>query len=168
MSEQRLLVLIRHAKAETPGNKPDHDRVLTDRGLSDAAAVGNWLKEKGLQPDAVWCSTAARTRETWAAIVERSGNGSLVDHDQRIYDAAPGALLDVLRESPERARIVALVGHAPGVPAIAAALTEGSGSQIDFHEHFRTSGVAVLEIPAGWPDLAPGAASVRELFVGRG
>lgn len=167
MSEQRLLVLIRHAKAEPYGEGPDHERVLTDRGVADAEQVGSWLKEQGFQPDAVWCSTAARTRETWAAIVERSGNGALVDHDQRIYDASPGSLLEVLRESPQRARIVALVGHAPGVPAVAAMLSEGNAADLDFHEHFRTAGVVVLEVPGDWADLAAGVAEVRDRYVGR-
>ncbi len=169
---RRLLVLIRHAKAEPYGSVPDHERTLTDRGVRDAGAVGSWLKEQGVQPDAVWCSTAARTRETWAAIVEQSRNGSLVDHEQRIYDAGPATLLEVLRESSARARTVAMVGHAPGIPAIAAALTEGNGDfdgePVDFHDHFRTSGVAVLEIPVEWADLAPGVATIRELYVGRG
>lgn len=170
MSEHphRLLVLIRHAKAEPYGDGPDHERALTEQGAADAKAVGSWLKSIGLQPDLVWCSTAARARETWAAVVEGSGNGSLVDHEQRIYDASVGTLAEVLRESPERARVVALVGHAPGVPALAAALTEGSDSDVDFHDHFRTSGVAVLEISGNWAELTAGVATVREVFVGRG
>lgn len=167
MSETRTLILIRHAKAEPHGAVTDHERVLTDRGTRDAEAVGAWLKEQSITPDFVWCSTSARTRETWAAIVAGSGAGPIVDHEQRIYDASPRTLLEVLRESPPEARTVALVGHAPGVPALAAGLTEGQ-SAVDFVDHFVTSGVAVLSVPTQWAQLAPGSATVEATFVGRG
>ena len=39
----RTLVLLRHAKAETPGELPDIERRLTTRGERDADAAGFWL-----------------------------------------------------------------------------------------------------------------------------
>lgn len=167
MSEERTLILIRHAKAEEHGLRPDHERELTERGVRDAREVGRRLKSEGLRADFVWCSTAARTRETWAAIVEGSGDGAIVDHDQRIYDASPRTLAQVLTETEAAARTVVMIGHAPGIPMLAAALTEGS-SPIDFGDHFVTSGVAVLTVPVEWADLAPGAATLSTVFVGRG
>lgn len=167
MSEERTLILIRHAKAEDHGLRPDHERHLTDRGARDAREVGRWLRSEGLRADVVWCSTAARTRETWAAIVEGSGDGVLVDHDQRIYDASPRTLAQVLTETESSARTVVMVGHAPGIPMLAAALTEGSEA-IDFADHFVTSGVAVLRVGVEWADLAPGTAELSASYVGRG
>ncbi|MBD2758393.1 histidine phosphatase family protein [Yimella sp. cx-573] len=167
MSDVRTLVLVRHAKAEPHGTRPDHERELTERGMRDAAEIGRWLKQESISPDFVWCSTSARTRQTWAAAVETSGAGSIVDHEQRIYEASPRNLLEVLRETPKEAHTVVLVGHAPGVPALAAGLTEGN-SAVDFGDHFVTSGVAVLDVPVRWADLVAGVASVRSIFVGRG
>ena len=43
----RTLILLRHAKAETPGDIDDYDRALTDRGRSDADAAGSWLADAG-------------------------------------------------------------------------------------------------------------------------
>lgn len=163
----RTLILIRHAKAEPHGSRPDHERDLADRGVRDAREIGRRLRADGVRPDVVWCSTSARTRETWAAIVEGLGNGPLVDHDQRIYDASPRTLLEVLRETADDARTVVLVGHAPGVPMLAAGLTEGNETT-DFVDHFVTSGVAVLAVPVAWADLAPGSADLVSAFVGRG
>ena len=45
VSDDRTLVLLRHAKAEQVPGKPDHDRELTDRGARDAAAAGTWLRD---------------------------------------------------------------------------------------------------------------------------
>lgn len=167
MTDARMLVLIRHAKAEPHGTVADHERALTERGVRDAREIGRWMKDESIKPDFVWCSTAARTRQTWASIVDASGAGPLVDHEQRIYDASARTLVEVLRETPENASTVVLVGHAPGVPAVAAVLTENN-SAVDFADHFVTSGVAVLRISGEWAELTGGVADLKGVFVGRG
>lgn len=164
---ERQIVLVRHAKAVEPGSVEDHERPLTERGTADAQEIGRGLKERGLKPDFAWCSTAMRTRQTWASAVETLRTGGLVDHDHRIYDAAPGTLVDVLRETPDDVSTVVLIGHAPGVPGVAAALTEGSGAGVDFQAHFRTAGVAVLGTDIAWADLAPGVCDLVDHFVAR-
>ncbi|MFI5495377.1 SixA phosphatase family protein [Actinoplanes sp. NPDC051859] len=64
----RTLILLRHAKAETPGELLDVERRLTDRGRRDASAAGSWLALQGLLPGLVLCSSATRTRQTWHAV----------------------------------------------------------------------------------------------------
>ena len=64
----RTLVLLRHAKAETPGEVFDYDRRLAPRGAADAVAAGAWLAAHDLLPDLVLCSPAARTRQTWHGV----------------------------------------------------------------------------------------------------
>lgn len=165
---QHRLVLIRHAKAQDPEpGQVDHARSLTDKGVRDARALGRWLKQEGVRPDVVLCSTAARTRETWAGITEGSGFGTLVDHEQRIYNASADALLAVLREVPDKARTVVLIGHAPGVPVLAAVLTEGTGSDVDLDEAFHTCGSAILEFEGAFSDLTAGAATLTATHLGR-
>ncbi|WP_434742325.1 SixA phosphatase family protein [Micromonospora sp. SH-82] len=67
----RTLVLLRHAKAETPGEEIlDVDRPLVARGRAAAVAVGTWLDRYGLRPDVVLCSPALRTRQTWAGVAD--------------------------------------------------------------------------------------------------
>jgi phosphohistidine phosphatase len=68
----RTLILIRHAKSdwEHPA-LDDHDRPLNARGQRSAPRIGAWLAAQGLAPDAVLCSTARRTRETWQGIATR-------------------------------------------------------------------------------------------------
>ena len=50
----RRLILTRHAKSswDDPG-MDDHDRPLNSRGLRDAPAMGQWLRDKGHLPDQV-------------------------------------------------------------------------------------------------------------------
>lgn len=66
--DQRTLIIVRHAKAESFGNTPDLSRPLTPRGHADANAAGAWLAAHGYRPDLVICSPAKRTRQTWHGI----------------------------------------------------------------------------------------------------
>ena len=166
----RQLVVVRHAKTADPGGSPDHERALTERGHADARAMGEWLKDHGVRVDLVLCSTAVRTRETWADIVESSGLGALVEHDQRIYNASVDDLLSVIGREGHSSRSIALVGHAPGIPALAATLTEGvaaepNGPTLD--DGFPTCTVAVLEVDVPWKKLAPGTARLTAVHTAR-
>src|SRR5262245_14700502 len=115
----RTLVLLRHAKA-VQHDRADHARPLADRGRRDARAAGEWLAtylaahDAGL--DLVLCSTSARTRETWQYASAAGLDAGDVWYDRRIYNAAAETLLEVVREAPETAGTVLLIGHAPGVP----------------------------------------------------
>jgi phosphohistidine phosphatase len=157
----RTLILLRHAKAADPAGRVDLDRPLTERGEADAAVAGAWLKSEGLTPTQVLCSPALRTRQTWAAVVEASGQGGLVDHDQRIYSSSDRQLLELIREVEDDAKVVALVGHSPSIPYLAATLDDGEGdadARAALDEGFPTCTAAVFKVSTDWADLAPGAA----------
>jgi len=63
---QKILYILRHAKTEAAAaQQDDHERALTKRGLADAQAMGEYLRQQGIRPDRVVCSTAMRTRQTW-------------------------------------------------------------------------------------------------------
>ena len=64
----RTVVLVRHAKAESGEEGADHERRLTDAGRRAAAEAGQWLAGRVPAPDDVWCSSAVRAVQTWAAM----------------------------------------------------------------------------------------------------
>lgn len=159
----RRLVLLRHASAE-PGGVRDEERHLTDAGVHEARLLGRWLKDEGLLGDAVVCSPAMRTRETWAAIQEETGHGVLIAMEPSVYDADVDALLRVVAEldatAPE-ARTAVLVGHAPGVPQLAHDLCGGRGEGLDVVTHgFVPASAAVLDVAGPWAAFVPGAAQL--------
>lgn len=170
-SQDRTLILLRHAKAEQGNYDRDHERELTGRGVRDAAAAGKWLHEQGIGIDEVLCSTAARTRQTAEAVWDGGCPEADVRHDRRIYNASADTLLSVVREADADANVVMLVGHAPGVPALASVLADGEGHD-DAHElmaqGFPTTGLAILRYDGRWEDLAPGAAYLQSFVVPRG
>lgn len=169
-AQDRTLVLLRHAKAEQQRWDDDHERELTGRGRRDAAAAGRWLVEHGYGIDEVLCSTSARTQQTAEAIWDGGCPETEVHLDRRIYLAPPDRLVDVIREADEDADVLMVVGHAPGIPALAELLCDGEGSS-DGHramaDGFPTCGVAVLQYSGRWSDLEFGEARLERFHVCR-
>lgn len=169
-AEDRTLVLVRHAKAEQGGYDADHERELTRRGHRDARAAGAWLCEQGIGVDEVMCSTATRAVQTCEGIWSAGCSEADIREDHRIYDASADRLLQVVREAESDANVVMLVGHAPGIPALASILAEGAGSD-RAHElmsqGYPTAGVAVLRFSGHWSDVSAGVARLDRFHVAR-
>ncbi|MEV4971089.1 SixA phosphatase family protein [Streptomyces scopuliridis] len=163
------LIVLRHAKSAWP-DVPDHERPLAARGRRDAPAAGRWLRAAGCVPDLVICSTARRTRETWALVAPELDAWPLVFYDPRVYEASAAELLGVLRDVPEGQRTVLLIGHQPGVQDVVLSLA-GHGddeAMARARGKFPTSAVAVLTLPGSWADLTPDTATLTDFAVPRG
>ncbi len=170
-SEDRILVLLRHAKAEHGGYERDHERELTARGKRDASAAGHWLVEHAIGLDEVICSTSARTQQTAEELWVAGCPEAEVHFDRRVYNASPGTLLEVLRESDPEASVIMLVGHAPGIPALASMLADGEGSweaHQAMSQGYPTCGLAVLRYSGHWAALGESMAVLDRFHVARG
>lgn len=157
----RQLLLLRHAKSAWDDlDLDDFDRGLAPRGLKAAPAMGKAIKELGLIPDLVLCSTAVRTRATLTLLLRQLPQ-PLPDirFEDRLYLAPPMTMLDVLATAGGNHDCVMMIGHNPGIHALALELT-GSGSNKHIGElasKFPTCALAVLEVsPLRWRDLTPG------------
>jgi phosphohistidine phosphatase len=143
----KRLLLLRHAKAERaqPGEK-DLDRVLTDRGRSDAARLGAYLARHGLIPDQAVVSTSARTRETYTHVAKALGKAPPALFDERIYESSPQAILDVVFETKPKSATLLVVGHNPSLQELATMLTASGDldARRRLKEEFPTAALAVL------------------------
>lgn len=168
----RRLVLVRHAKSDWPDDVGDHERPLAPRGRRDAPAVGRWLATHLPRPDLVLVSDARRTRETWELAAEAyQPRVEDVRQEPRAYAASVDTLLWLVRETPDPVRTLVLVGHNPGMQALAAALDDGRGdahARTRMREKFPTSGIAVLEVRGDWADAAPRGCRLVDFAVPRG
>ena len=172
----RTLVLFRHAKSAWP-DVPDHDRPLARRGVRAAPVMGRWLRNAGLVPGQVLCSTARRARETWQFAQAGLAASPPVTFDGRIYAAAPADLLAVIREVTPATGTLLLIGHNPAIEDLARLLaaapvgprTGGSHhSDLDrMRSKFPTAGIAVLQFGGTWPGLAPGRARLTAFVTPR-
>jgi phosphohistidine phosphatase len=162
----RTIVLLRHAKADWP-QVPDHERPLADRGRQDAPAAGRRLADDGLSPDLALCSTAARTRETWKLAAHELPHRPRTVYEERLYEATLGDLLALLGETPEDIGSVLLVGHNPGMHALADALAgsaDGDALALMNRVGFPTAAFAVLTFTGRWKSVEHGVARLTAFW----
>lgn len=155
----RRLMLMRHAKAETStSGQRDLDRALAPRGRAVAPLMGRYMMQHALAPDHAVVSPSRRTRETWEMVAPAFGKQPKFAYEPRIYEAAWKMLLGVVRETPQDAHTLLLVGHNPGMQELAAVLT-GTGETEARHrlqDKFPTSALAVIDFPTDdWQSLKP-------------
>ncbi|MGP3683549.1 SixA phosphatase family protein [Streptomyces sp. IBSNAI002] len=162
----RRLLLVRHAKAVPKGQTDDFDRPLSDRGRTNAPGAGRWLAGSGYGADLALCSPSRRTRQTWELMLPALTSPPPTVYDDRLYDATPSVLVEVLAARGGNLGNVLLVGHNSGIHELASALC-GSGPAdllARLREGFPTSGVAVVDLADGWDAVTPGHGRLAALW----
>jgi phosphohistidine phosphatase len=164
----RRLMLLRHAKTERPGpGERDRDRKLTKRGRNDAPVVGNYMAHHGLIPDLVVVSPAERAEETWTLVAPAFAKAPRVVSDERIYNASPAGLMEVIAEARKAHLLVLIVGHNPGLHDLAVQLIASGDVEARerLAENLPTTGLVVIDLPFDdWSHLHPQAGRL-ERFV---
>jgi phosphohistidine phosphatase len=159
---------MRHGKAEAFASE-DHRRRLTERGVREVLAAGQWLAAQGLVPTHAFVSSAERTRETWENLVAATGATTEPVIDDAIYTAGPDTVVDILRASPEEAEVVIYVGHNPTAASLAHLLDDGDPDPEAFRAMsagFPTSALAVLEVSVPWSELDAATARLVGFYPG--
>lgn len=156
----KRLFLLRHAKAEQPGETTDFERPLTAYGRETAAHLSQWLQAQDIQLDWVLCSPAARTRQTWTGLRDAVGLGAEVQYVPALYNAPESVLLEHIRHVPQSVRQMLVLAHSPGLEILAVKLTETDSPrymQAQLHRHFPSGALAMFEFSsATWEGVAFG------------
>ncbi|AYA37569.1 histidine phosphatase family protein [Hymenobacter oligotrophus] len=111
----KTLYLMRHAKSSWNfDGLSDNERPLNNRGRTDAPQMGQALAGRNIQPDMLVSSPAVRALST-AALVAKELNypPDSIRVIPGIYEADAEHLIDIIRELPDEASSVLLVGHNP-------------------------------------------------------
>ncbi|MEU8630346.1 histidine phosphatase family protein [Streptomyces sp. NPDC048669] len=162
----RRIVLLRHAKAEWSQDS-DHERPLAERGRKDAPVAGRKLVDSGIVFDLALCSTAARTRETWKLAVHEMPERPRTVYEERLYEASLGELIALVNETPDEVRNLLVIGHNPGMHALADALSDGAeGDALARMTRggFPTAAFAVVEFPGTWKGVEHGVGKLAEYW----
>ena len=163
----KRVILLRHAKSSW-SDPPlrDHARPLNKRGRRSADLIGRWLSEKGLRPDIAFVSSSERTLETWRLTGQQLGDPK-TSVRREIYEATPETLLATLASAPQHADTVLLLGHQPGIGALAQFLLRAPPSDADFIK-YPTAAVAVIDLPIEtWTEIQWNSGDLVEFFVPR-
>ena len=149
----RTLILIRHCKSNWAANQSDHARPLNPRGLRAAPRLGAFLAKHDLTPDQVFCSDATRTQQTYAGIATQLPGAPAPQLSRAFYLAEPATMMSALRTAT--GTCVAIIGHNPGIAALAWHLTDPTPSDERF-AMYPTGATTVLKIDTPWADLTTG------------
>jgi phosphohistidine phosphatase len=166
----RDLYLLRHAKSSwSDATLDDHDRPLAPRGEKALRRLQRYMAQSHVAPTLVLCSSARRAVMTCEGVRQALPKAAAVLVEDRLYAASGDRLLERLRQVPDDIAGVLLVGHNPGLHMLAVSLV-GDGDdalQRELASAFPTGALATLSVPAPWPDLAPGTATLRDLVTPR-
>jgi phosphohistidine phosphatase len=117
-------MILRHAKSSWDDpDLSDFDRPLNARGCKAAPFMGRLIAERGYLPELIVSSPAKRAAETAALVRENAGISAETQFDERIYEASPQALRQVVSETPETVTSLMIIGHNPGMEGFVRFLT---------------------------------------------
>lgn len=133
----------------------------------DASIAGRRLAETGIEVDLALCSTASRTRETWKLAVHELPHRPRTVYEERLYDASLGELIALLNETPDDVNDLLVIGHNPGMHALADALAgkaEPDALARMTKSGFPTAALAVIGVSGSWKSLEHGVGTLLEYW----
>lgn len=168
----RRLFILRHLKTgwALPGQR-DIDRTLTDRGLEDGQIVADWISERKLTPDVVFCSPAQRTRQTLAAIQSSFRDPMEIRFHDPLYMGNIREYLDALA-SEANAESAMIIGHNPTCSSLANFLIDpsrhtGNDAAADSITYkYPTGALAIFKLDIKeWTDISQGCGILEEFLM---
>ncbi len=165
----RTLSLLRHAKSSWDDpTEPDHSRTLNPRGKRDAPRMARFMRNQGLLPDLVLCSDAVRTQETLRLVMAEWGEDApKAVLNAALYHAEAPGIIKVLGKVDATVQHCLVIGHNPGMHALALALADTGEPQAlsDVSARFPTAALAVFDLKIeSWSKVRPATGRLR-LFV---
>ncbi|MCX8111608.1 MAG: histidine phosphatase family protein [Bacteroidia bacterium] len=111
----KVILLIRHAKSDwSTETLSDFNRPISEKGLRDALHQSTVLLRQGYRPDIILSSPAIRAWQTAHILAQvTSLPHQWVRGVMAFYWEDPEAIYEAVRELPEKANTVGLVGHNP-------------------------------------------------------
>lgn len=146
----KILYLMRHAKSSWNfEGLADKERPLNSRGRTDAPHMGQALAARDIRLDLLVSSPAVRALSTAALVAKELSYPperiQVLDH---IYGADADRLVDIVRELPDEAESVLLVGHNPTITDTVNVLSPTSINEMT------TAAVVCLHFQAdSWADV---------------
>lgn len=155
----KTLYILRHAKSSW--EKPDiadFERPLNEAGLNTAPFMGELFYDRQLQPEVILSSPAKRAKQTAVLIKETAGFKADIKYDERIYEASPQVLLQVVADAKGKHESLMLIGHNPGMEGLIRFLT---GQR----ESMPTTALAIIELWVNsWDGIVAGSGTLKELI----
>ncbi len=138
------LYIIRHAKASHEDHFPgDFYRTLDKKGYAEGQEMSDWFSGQKNLPKHFISSPAVRAFSTALIFAEQLNyNPDQIQLSYSVYEASSRRLLNVINETDDKHKSVALFGHNPGLSDL---VNELCGTT---QHNLATSGVAGITLEA--------------------
>ena len=152
----KTLFILRHAKSSWANpESSDFDRQLNERGLKTVPQMGEVMFDNQFQPSLILSSPAKRAKQTAVLIKETAQIGGKIVYDERIYEASPHRLLQVIADEGAETESLMLVGHNPGLEGLIKLLT----GEV---QAMPTAALAVIDLDTeNWNEIAAECGKLR-------
>jgi phosphohistidine phosphatase len=166
----KTLLLMRHAKSDWKDPElADQDRPLASRGRKGAALMAKYLKESGLEPSIVLCSSAVRARQTLEFLEPALPDSTTVKVEPKLYSAGSKQLMTRVRRLSRTTPSVLIIGHNPAIQDLVLTLVSEDPRSDQIRKKFPTAALAVFDASIEeWKDLGPGTASLVDFVTPKG
>src|SRR6218665_1642628 len=109
------IFLLRHAQAAWPApGESDFDRMLDERGRTEASIIAGLVAGRGYLADRMLCSGARRCRETAEVVSRAFGRDFPVNVSAELYHGMTDTYLDVISAEKDVSSLM-IVGHNPTI-----------------------------------------------------
>lgn len=155
----KTLYILRHAKSDWgDAGLSDYERPLNKRGKAAAPLMGELMKNKGFQPNAIISSPAVRAKQTAELVRGAAELKGAINFDSRIYEAGVQTLLQIVGEIEDAHDSAMIVGHNPGLEGLVKILTGES-------QPMPTAALAIADLDIDcWNQITSATGELRGLF----
>ncbi|WP_339607131.1 histidine phosphatase family protein [uncultured Roseivirga sp.] len=156
----RNLLLIRHADAISAGsNQRDFERKLSEKGKSESALLGEYIKNLPFEVDTIYTSPSVRTLQTCAEITQQLERAPRIISSEEYYEATGNVMFAAVNRIDDIFKNVAIIAHNPSISYLYEYL---SG---DSQGGFLTASCAWLQISAKhWNEISGGMAQTKDYY----
>jgi phosphohistidine phosphatase len=164
----KRLFLLRHVKSSwDDAMLDDHERPLAPKGRRIAEQLCRYLLDQEISPALVLCSSALRTRQTLAELMPAIRAEATLRIERGLYGADAEALLRRIREVPEAAPTIMVIGHNPGMQDLAGRLAAGGAKASEIEESYPAGALAIFYVENGWSGLDARSATISAFVMPR-
>lgn len=155
----KTLYILRHAKSSWDNPLlADFERPLNKRGLESAPLIGEIIYKNKFNPDLFLSSPAKRAKQTAVLAREVGAIQPEIRFDERIYEASPQTLVQIISELGEEADSLLLVGHNPGLEGLIRFLTGET-------RPMATAALAVIDLKIeNWAETTAECGSLKKMI----
>ena len=120
--------------------------------------MGEVMNRNGFSPDVILSSPAVRARDTALAVKDSGELNAEVRYEERIYEASPQALKQIVAAIDDENRSAMIVGHNPGMEGFIGFLTGRL-------ESMPTAALAVIDLDiATWSEIGAASGVLRRVI----